>query len=147
MLATDDYALRHAAMTDALVPVIAEELVGDAVRQGAAGTIYVAGDAALRHAIVRALEGALRSPIRAWVLGPAPDADDVASAYRLPLEDPRLTHATLVLALTELGGYALVARPLAPATLLTFHAADLDLVEGLIWSLQATYRLQPELRS
>ncbi len=146
--AHDDEALvRHAAMTDALVPVIAGELVADAVRLGAAGTIYVAGDAALGHAVARALEGAERSPLRAWVLGPAPDLDDVASAYRLPLEDVRLTRATLVLALTELGGYALVARPLAPATLLAFHAADLDLVEGLLWSLQATYHLQPELRS
>lgn len=145
--AHDDEALvRHAAMTDVLVPVIAGELVADAVRQGAAGTIYVAGDAALGHAVARALEGAERSPLRAWVLGPAPGADDVASPYRLPLEDARLTHTTLVLALTELGGYALVARPLAPATLLAFHAADLDLVEGLLWSLQATYHLQPELR-
>lgn len=147
--AHDDEALvRHAAMTDALVPVIAGELVADAVRQGAAGTIYVAGDAALGHAVARALEGAERSPIRTWVLGPAAQGtEDVAAAYRLPLEDPRLVNATLVLALTELGGYALVARPLAPATLLAFHAADLDLVEGLLWSLQATYHLQPELRS
>lgn len=145
--AHDDEALvRHAAMTDALVPVIVGELVGDAVRQGAAGTIYVAGDAALGHAVAVALEGAERSPIRTWVLGPASEADDVASPYRLPLDDPRLAHATLVLALTELGGYALVARPLAPATLLAFHASDLDLVEGLLWSLQATYHLQPELR-
>ena len=146
--AHDDEALvRHAAMTDALVPVIVGELVADAVRQGAAGTIYVAGDATLGHAVARALEGAERSPIRTWVLGPAAGADDVAAAYRLPLVDPRLVDTTLVLALTELGGYALVARPLAPATLLAFHAADLDLVEGLLWSLQATYHLQPELRT
>jgi diguanylate cyclase (GGDEF)-like protein len=145
--AHDEEALvRHAAMTDALVPVIAGELVADAVRQGAAGTVYVAGDPAIGHAVARALEGAERSPLRAWVLGPAAGDDDVAAAYRLPLEDARLARATLVLALTELGGYALVARPLAPATLLAFHAADLDLVEGLLWSLQGTYHLQPELR-
>jgi hypothetical protein len=148
MRAHDDEALaRHAAMTSALVPAVATALVRDAVRHGAEGTLYAAGDEAFAAAIVRAQEGDAVGALRTWLLGAPPPAGlDVAAPYRLALDDPRLAGTTLLLSLTELGGYCLAARPIAPATLLTFHAADLDLVEGLVGALQTAYHLQPEIR-
>ena len=52
----------------------------------------------------------------------------------------------VLLALSEIGGYMLVARRLTDDTLLAYHAADLDLVDGLITALQTAYHLQPEVR-
>jgi hypothetical protein len=40
----------------------------------------------------------------------------------------------------------LVARTLPNGSLLAYHAADLDLVDGLITALQTAYHLQPEVR-
>ena len=119
---------------------------GDATRYGAAGTLYVAGDPAVTSAVVRAVELVERPQLRVWVLGPVPAGDDPAARIRFPIDDPRLERKTVLIAVTELGSYFLAARPVAPNTLLAYHASDLDLVEGLAWSLQTAYHLQPELR-
>ena len=60
--------------------------------------------------------------------------------------DKTLREGVVLLALSEIGGYMLVARRLTDDTLLAYHAADLDLVDGLITALQTAYHLQPEVR-
>jgi diguanylate cyclase (GGDEF)-like protein len=156
--AHDETALaRHAAVPRALVPHIAAAIAGDAVAHRVAGTIYAAGDRPMAAAIASAVDSAEGPPVRAWVLGQegSPDAGgnggapDPASRIRLPVQDDRITGRVLLLALTELGGYVFVARAVGSAaspTLLAYHAADLDLVDGLVTSLQAAYHLQPEVR-
>ena len=84
------------------------------------------------------------SSVRAWVLGG--DADGPGHELRLPVDDERLREGVVLLALSEIGGYMLVARRLTDDTLLAYHAADLDLVDGLITALQTAYHLQPEVR-
>jgi hypothetical protein len=63
------------------------------------------------------------------------------------VDDHRLKERVILLALTEVSGYMLVARRLEGKLLLAYHAADLDLVDGLITALQTTYHLQPEVRA
>lgn len=153
--AHDESALaRHAAVPQALVPHLAAAIASDAVAHRVPGTIYAAGDRAMAAAVAGAVESAEGPPVRAWVLGESLDGDgdghgqgpDPASRIRLPVQDARLEGRTLLLSLTELGGYVFVARPLQAQTLLAYHAADLDLVDGLVTSLQGAYHLQPEVR-
>jgi diguanylate cyclase (GGDEF)-like protein len=144
----DDEALvRHAAMTDVLLGAVACTVARDAARAAVPGMVYAAGDDAVVYGVAHALGALERSPLRAWVLGTADRADDPAAHLRLALDDPRLRGTTVLLALTELCGYALVARQLGPATFLALHGADLDLVDGLVTALQRAYHLQPELRT
>ncbi|MBX3250871.1 MAG: response regulator [Myxococcales bacterium] len=107
------------------------------------------------------------SPSRRRSSAPAPppipmgSAAPLAASQRavLGVDDPSLAGRVLLLGLTELGGYALVARRHADALVgaagvrahaphdvlyEAFHGADLDLVDGLVSSLQREYRLQPE---
>lgn len=143
----DEGLVRHAAMTDVLLASVVSAVARDAARAGVPGMIYAAGDEPLVSGLTRALGALDRSPLRAWVLGMADRADDAAAHLRLSLDDPRLRGTTLLLALTELCAYALVARPVGPSTFLALHGADLDLVDGLVTALQRAYHLQPELRA
>ena len=121
---------------------LAGQLAGDAVRFHAPGTMYVAGDALVAQAVAQAVDVPEASSVRAWVLGGDPDGP--ARRFVLPLDDRRVHDQVLFLALTELGGYLLVARPVSQGGYVAFHSSDLDLVDGLVSSLQAAYHLQPE---
>lgn len=142
--AQDDSSLAtHAAIPVTLLPHLAAAITFDAIQHRISGTLYLAGDGPTISSVSHILDAAVRPPLRVWALGRAP-VGDVAERIRLPLEDPRLEERVLLLALTEIGGYALVARRLSRDLLLTYHAADLDLVDGLVAALQAAYHLQPE---
>lgn len=134
---------RHIALSPHVLAAVGAQLAEDALRHRVAGTMYVAGDGALRGAIARTIDVGGRAPLRAWLLG----TDAHGGRLSLPVADPRLDQHTLLLSLTELGGYALVARPFAQGLLLAYHAVDLDVVDGLVSALQQTYHLQPEVRS
>ncbi len=134
---------RHVALSNHLLSYIGGAIAGDAIGHAVAGTLYVAGDDQLAAAVTHEVSDIERPALRAWILGPA---SGPGGRLRLEVADPRLQQRILLLALTELGGYALVARPLRPGTLLAFHSVDLDLVDGLVSSLQQTYHLQPEVR-
>jgi two-component system, cell cycle response regulator len=132
---------RHAALPASSVARLGGWMVADAVRRRLAGTLYVAGDPALEAEVARAMDSPdLR--LRAWILG---RREGPGARLRLPVDDPRLGERVVFFLLTEIGGYMLVARPLEPDTLLAYHAADLDLVDGLVHALQRTYHLQPEV--
>ncbi|MFW6050700.1 MAG: response regulator [Myxococcota bacterium] len=132
---------RHAALPSSAVARIGGAVVGDAVRHRLAGTVYVAGDAALEAEVARAVE-APDPRLRAWILG---KREGPGARLRLPVDDPRLGRTVLLLSLNEVGGYVLLGRALGPDTLLGYHTSDLDLVDGLVTSLQRTYHLQPEM--
>jgi hypothetical protein len=130
-------------MSRALVGRIVAQVATDAVRHKAAGTLYVAGDDQAASAVANALAVTDPGPLRAWVLGGTSGRGD---PIRLPVRDPRLAEQVLLLSMTELGGYLLVARPIADGLMLAYHSSDLDLVDGLVTALQGTYHLQPEVR-
>lgn len=134
---------QHVVLSRELLPRVARTLIGDATRHRAVGTLYAAGDAGMVAALADAV-GSEPSTVRAWVLGG--DADGPGSELRLPVADERLRQGVVLLALSEIGGYMLVARTLPDGQLLAYHAADLDLVDGLITALQTAYHLQPEVR-
>ena len=134
----------HAALPHALLPRIARSFVEDAIQHGALGTLYAAGDADMLDAIKDAV-GSERSEMRAWLL--TSDAGTELEAGRLGMGDPRLQERVIFLGITEVTGYMLIARRLDGETLLAYHTADLDLVDGLITALQLEYHLQPEVRT
>ncbi len=139
----DDVGLgAYVAMPRALVTRIAAQVATDAVRSKASGTLYVAGDDEAAAAVSSALAVTDPGPLRAWILGGESGRGD---PIRLPLHDPRIERQTLLLAMTELGGYFLAGRPNGDGTLRVYHSADPDLVDGLVAALQATYHLQPEV--
>jgi two-component system, cell cycle response regulator len=132
---------RHAAIPTSSLARLGGLVVGDAVRRRLAGTLYVAGDVALEAEVARAVDAPdLR--LRAWILG---RREGPGSRMRLPVDDPRLSSRVVFFLLTEVGGYMLLARSLDSETVLAYHASDLDLVDGLVTSLQQTYHLQPEV--
>jgi diguanylate cyclase (GGDEF)-like protein len=132
----------HALMPRALVLRIVAQVATDAARHKASGTLYVAGDDQAASAVTSALSVADPGPLRAWVLGGASGRDPL----RLPVRDPRLDEQILLLSMTELGGYLLVARPITEGLMLAYHSSDFDLVDGLMAALQGAYHLQPEVR-
>jgi diguanylate cyclase (GGDEF)-like protein len=132
----------HALMPRPLVGRIAAQVATDAVRHKVSGTLYVAGDAEAASAVANALAVSDPGPLRAWALGGASGPGD---PIRLLVRDARLDQQILLLAMTELGGYFLVARPVADGYVLAYHSSDLDLVDGLVTALQSTYHLQPEV--
>ncbi len=145
--AHDDTDLaRHAAVPMTLLPQLGGVIANDAIRYGLAGSLYVAGDEALAAAVGRAVDIAERPALRAWSLGNRVGPLDAVSRIHLSVDDPRLDERVLLLALTELGGYTLLGRPISAGTMLVYHAADLDLVDGLTNALQSAYHLQPEVR-
>jgi diguanylate cyclase (GGDEF)-like protein len=145
--AHDDTDLaRHAAVPTTLLPQLGGVIASDAIRYGLAGTLYVAGDEGLAAAVGRAVDVAERPGLRAWSLGNRVGPLDAVSRIHLAVDDTRLDERVLLLALTELGGYTLLGRPLSTGMMLVYHAADLDLVDGLTNALQSTYHLQPEVR-
>ncbi|MCB9598772.1 MAG: hypothetical protein H6720_00170 [Sandaracinus sp.] len=79
--------------------------------------------------------------VRGWVLDPGTRP----GPRRLAVDDPMLADRVLLLGLTEVGGYALAGRLRGDGALIAFHGADLDLVDGLVTSLQRAYKLQPEV--
>lgn len=132
---------RHAALPASALSRIGGLLVTDAVRHRLAGTVYVAGDGALEAEVARAMN-VPDARLRAWILG---RREGPGARLRLPVDDPRLGERVLLLSLTEVGGYVLLARSVGSDTFLAYHTSDLDLVDGLVTSLQRTYHLQPEL--
>ena len=145
--AHDDADLaRHVAMSPHLVARIGGILAEDAVRHDLAGSLYVAGDAELAATVARAVDEVEHPSLRAWSLGSRVEPAEAVSRIHLPVHDPRLESSVLLLSLTELGGYTLLARRVDEGLLLAYHAADLDLVDGLTTSLQSEYHLQPEER-
>jgi hypothetical protein len=137
---------RHVAMTPQLVARIGGILAEDAVSRDLAGSLYVAGDEELAGAVARVIDEVAHPKLRAWSLGNRVAPAEAISRIHLSVDDPRLDDGVLLLSLTELGGYSLLARRLPDQTLLTFHASDLDLVDGLTTALQSEYHLQPEER-
>lgn len=125
---------------------IALGLIRDAQRERILGTLYLAGDAELSAQVARASAASQDQVLRTWLLGPAQSVRDPAAEIRLPLTDSRLKTTAMILWMTERGGYCLLGRKQPNGQLLTYHSSDLDLVEGLVNSLQSTYHLQPELR-
>lgn len=121
-------------------------LLRDAQRERITGTLYLAGDADLGTQVARQVLSSHDLLLRTWLLGPAHSVRDPAAELRLPLTDSRLKTTAMVLWMTERGGYCLLGRKRPDGQLLTYHSSDLDLVEGLVSSLQSTYHLQPELR-
>ncbi len=132
----------HVTMPRALVTRLAAQVATDAVRSKVPGTLYVAGDDEAASAVASALAVTDPGPLRAWVLG---GNDGRGDPIRLPVHDARLEEQVLLLAMTELGGYLLTARPLPDGRFRAYHSADHDLVDGLVTALQATYHLQPEV--
>jgi two-component system, cell cycle response regulator len=132
---------RHAALPTSAVARLGGLTVADAVRHRVAGTLYVAGDAALEAEVARAMEAPDRR-LRAWILG---RAEGPGARMRLPVDDPRLGERVLLLLMSEVGGYMLLARPLEGDTHLVYHASDLDLIDGMVNALQQAYHLQPEV--
>lgn len=143
--AHDDLGLaRHVAMSPALASRIGGIVATDAVRRDLAGSLYVAGDEGLVGAVARATDAVDRPRLWAWSLGSRVSSVDAVSRIHLAVDDRRLDESVLLLSLTELGGYTLLGRRVSDDLLLTYHSADLDLVDGLTAALQSTYHLQPE---
>ena len=139
---------RHAVLPSALLPAITEQLLADANALGTAGVLYAAGDAEVCRRVARASIGGVGSArFRAWSLG----GDSPEPGVRhLQVDDRRLGERTLLLSISELGGYVMVARPLpaesaAFPVVLAYHASDFDVVEGLVTSFQRAFHLQPEV--
>jgi CheY-like chemotaxis protein/GGDEF domain-containing protein len=128
------------------VTQIALALIRDAQRERIAGTLYLAGDADLSVRVARQVLISQEQPLRTWLLGPAHSVRDPAAEIRLPITDARLKNTSMLLWMTERGGYCLLGRRDADGQLAVYHSSDLDLVEGLVTVLQSTYHLQPELR-
>jgi GGDEF domain-containing protein len=140
--ARDEISLgAHVTMTRALVSRVASQVAMDAIRSKAPGTLYVAGDEDAAAAVASALAVGGDGQLRAWILGGESGRGD---PIRLQVHDARLSRQILLLSVTELGGYFLVARPSAGGSFRAYHSADPDLVGGLVAALQATYHLQPE---
>lgn len=137
---SSDVLSSHAILPPGFVARLGAAFARDAVRQKSAGVLYVTGDEALADAVLGVLEHE-SSAVRGWVL----DAGNVSGARRLAVDDPMLADRVLLLGLTEVGGYALAGRLRGDGALIAFHGADLDLVDGLVTSLQRAYRLQPEV--
>jgi hypothetical protein len=137
---SSDVLSSHAILPPGFVARLGAAFARDAVRQKSAGVLYVTGDEALADAVLGVLEHE-SSAVRGWVL----DAGSVSGARRLAVDDPMLADRVLLLGLTEVGGYALAGRMRGDGALIAFHGADLDLVDGLVTSLQRAYRLQPEV--
>jgi hypothetical protein len=131
---------RHLVTTAESLARIGRDLVGDAARHRLAGNVYVAGERRLGHAVREALEGHEAATVRAWSLCVEGAAD---GPIDLVVNDQRVAEQPMLLSLTELGGYALVARRIGADRLLAYHSADLDLVDGLVTALQSAYHLQP----
>lgn len=150
----DDEGLSGPAMLPRkMVERMASTLVRDAANHRVRGTIYAAGDRELDAAFARALSASGPTALRRWLLSAAPapglprspSGTTGADRIRLQVEDPRLADRVLLLSLTELGGYALIARPLDEHTLIGYHSSDVFIVEGLATALQGAYHLQPEV--
>jgi len=142
----DAHLARHVAMSPSLVARIGGILAEDAVRRDLAGSLYVAGDEELASTVARAIDEVAHPKLRAWSLGSRVGPLEAVSRIHLPVDDARLDQSVLLLSLNELGGYTLLARRVGDETLLAYHAADLDLVDGLTTALQTQYHLQPEER-
>jgi diguanylate cyclase (GGDEF)-like protein len=141
--AHDDAGLtRHAALPADVIPQLGATLADDTLRHRVSGTMYVAGDDELASKVARVVDVPGAPSLRAWILG---GPEGPGGRNRLAVDDPRLDRRVLLLSLTELGGYVLAARSLRPGTLLAYHGSDLDLVDGLVSSLQSVYHLQPEV--
>jgi CheY-like chemotaxis protein len=136
----------RAFMPAELISRIALSLIRDAEKNRVAGTLYLAGDPELSAAVARAVLSAQDLALRTWLLGPSQSLRDPAGEIRLPLTDARLKQMSLILCITERGGYCLVARRSEGTDVAAYHSSDLELVEGLVNALQTTYHLQPELR-
>jgi CheY-like chemotaxis protein len=137
----------RASMPAELISRITLSLIRDADKNHIAGTMYLAGDPELSAAVARAVTSANDLSLRTWLLGPSQSLRDPAAEIRLPLSDARLKQMSLILCITERGGYCLVARRSdGAAEVAAYHSSDLELVEGLVNALQSTYHLQPELR-
>lgn len=134
------------AMHSELVAHIATTLIRDCARDRVAGTLYLAGDSELSAAVARIVAASTELELRTWLLGPNSSLRDPAAEIRLPLADARLKQTALVLCVTERGGYCLVGRRGEAGQVNAYQSSDLELVEGLVNSLQSTYHLQPELR-
>jgi GGDEF domain-containing protein len=128
------------------VTQVALALIRDAQRERIAGTLYLAGDADMSVQVARQVLSSQEQSLRTWLLGPAHSVRDPAADIRLPLTDARLKNTSMVLWMTERGGYCLLGRREPNGRLAVYHSSDLDLVEGLVNVLQSTYHLQPELR-
>jgi CheY-like chemotaxis protein/GGDEF domain-containing protein len=135
-----------ATLPPAAVTQIALALIRDAQREHIAGTLYLAGDADMSTQVARQVLSSPEQSLRTWLLGPAHSVRDPAADIRLALTDARLKTTSMLLWMTERGGYCLLGRRDPSGRLSVYHSSDLDLVEGLVNVLQSTYHLQPELR-
>ncbi|MEZ4251541.1 MAG: response regulator [Polyangiales bacterium] len=138
--AADDRHASHAILPPGFVARLGAAFASDAVRQRSPGVLYVSGDDALAESVLGVLEHETTS-VRGWVLDPGTRP----GPRRLAVDDPMLADRVLLLGLTEVGGYALAGRLRGDGALIAFHGADLDLVDGLVTSLQRAYKLQPEV--
>ena len=92
---------------------IALALIRDAQRERIMGTLYLAGDAELSAQVARQVLSSQELLLRTWLLGPAHSVRDPAAEIRLPLSDSRLKTTSMVLWMTERGGYCLLGSQAA----------------------------------
>lgn len=136
---------RHAVLPEPALETVVRSFVTEAIAREAHGVLYLAGHDALASSIGSAIRAHGEVALRAFALGGA--AKPKATLLRLPIDDPRLDAQTLFFSLTDLGGYAVLARRLGSGFRLVYHSADLDVVDAMIDSLKNAYHLQPELDS
>ena len=142
----DDVLGAHVRLPQSAVTAISLGLLRDAERERILGTLYLAGDPDMSAQVARQVFAQPELRLRTWLLGPAASVRDPAADIRLPLSDARLKTASMILWLTERGGYCLLGRRAPDGQVDAYHSSDTDLVEGLVYALQSTYHLQPELR-
>lgn len=141
--AAEDTGLsRHASMPRALLSRCGSTLLTDAIATRVRGSFYAAGDSALEEAFETLAPELDRRRARAWVLAPN---ETSSGRFTLPVDDPRLQGRSLLLGLTEIGGYALLGNPFGEDRLRVYHTSDLFFVDGLVAALQSAYHLQPEI--
>jgi len=128
----------RATLPEAVVARMGAEVAATIAHQCKAGTVYLGGAGGIPEAIARALPSPSAGGIRIGKLG-----DFDGRGFDLEVRDPRLEQIGFFIALTDLGGYALIYRR-ASSGITVFHSSELDLVDALFVALQREYHLQPE---
>lgn len=128
----------RATLPEAVVARMGAEVAATIAHQCKAGTVYLGGAGGIPEAIARALPSPSAGGIRIGKLG-----DFDGRGFDLEVRDPRLDQIGFFIALTDLGGYALIYRR-ASSGITVFHSSELDLVDALFVALQREYHLQPE---
>lgn len=115
------------------------EVAAEITNRRVKGTVYVGGDGELARGVLRALP---QRPMPGLRIGKLSALE--GPGFCSEVSDPRLADLDFFVAMTELGGYALVARERDDA-FDVFHTVELELVDAFVTSLQRAYHFQPEI--